>query len=402
MPSTPELRRSEISLQVELITPLLHVRGYAAEETRAAVERASQLIEKAQAQGEPPEDPLLLFSVLYGFWVANLVAFNGDVARELAAHFLALAEKESGSGARMIGHRLMGLSLLHAGDVGEARAHLDRAIALYDPVGHRPLASRFGQDVGAASLAWRSLALWLLGYPEAAGADAERAIRVARESGHSPTLGYALNFCVLQHSLSGDFAAADALIDEFITVKDQMGGRAWGGWATLQRGSVLALTGKLSAAVETITSGVAAIRSTANTMWIPLWLSFLAQAKAETGQLDAARSDIAEAMITVETTRERWCEAEVYRTAGEIELLSPNPDAARAEAHFARALEIARGQQTKFWELRAATSLARLWGSQGKRRQAHDLLFGVHRWFTEGFDTIDLKTSKQMLDKLAR
>jgi len=399
LPSTPSLRRSEIKLQVELITPLLHVRGYAAEETRAAVERARLLMEKAQALGEPPEDPLLLFSVLYGVWVANLVAFNGDAARGLAAHFLALAEKESESGPRMMGHRLMGLSLLHTGDVLEARAHLDRAIALYDPAKHRPLASRFGQDVGAASLAWRSLSLWLLGYPEAARADADRAIRVARESGHSPTLGYALNFCVLQHTLSGDFGAADALIDEFIAVKDQTGGRSWGGWATLQRGSVLALTGKPSAAAETITAGVAAIRSTANTMWMPLWLSLLAKAKAECGQPDAARSDIAEAMIVVETTKERWCEAEVYRTAGEIELLSPKPDAARAEAHFARALDVARQQQTKSWELRAATSLARLWRGLGRRGDAHALLAGVVGWFTEGFDTIDLKTSKQMLEE---
>ena len=199
--------------------------------------------------------------------------------------------------------------------------------------------------------------------------------------------------------MSGDFGAADALIDELITVKDQTGGRSWGGWATLQRGSLLALTGKSSAAVETIAAGVAAIRSTANTMWIPLWLSFLAKAKGETGQFDGARGDIADAMITAETTKERWCEAEVYRTAGEIELLSLGADPNRAEAYFARALDIARKQQTKSWELRAATSLARLWRSQGKRRQAHDLLFGVHRWFTEGLDTIDLKTSKQMLDK---
>jgi predicted ATPase len=142
LPGTPALRREEIKLQVELITPLLHVRGYAAPETRAAVERARLLIERAARLGEHPEDPLLLFSVLYGLWVANLVAFNGDVTRELAIQFLALAEKQSAIGPLMMAHRQMGLSLLHTGDIAEGRAHLDQAIALYDPGEHRPLATR--------------------------------------------------------------------------------------------------------------------------------------------------------------------------------------------------------------------------------------------------------------------
>ena len=132
------------------------------------------LIEQAEALGEPPEDPLLLFSVLYGFWVANFVAFNGDVMRDLAAQFLALAEKQRATVPLMIGHRLMGISLLFTGDIAEGRAHLDQAIALYDPAEHRPLATRFGQDVGVAILSYRSLALWLLGYPEAALRDADR------------------------------------------------------------------------------------------------------------------------------------------------------------------------------------------------------------------------------------
>src|SRR4029077_17098542 len=130
------LRRDEIKLHVELITPLLHVRGYAAPETRAAVERARALIERSRELGELPEDPLLLFSVLYGLWVANLVAFNGDVMREMAIQFSGLAEKQSATGPLMIGRRIMGLSLLHTGDIADGRAHLDQAIALYDPGEH--------------------------------------------------------------------------------------------------------------------------------------------------------------------------------------------------------------------------------------------------------------------------
>ncbi|HKA65260.1 MAG TPA: AAA family ATPase, partial [Methyloceanibacter sp.] len=154
LPSTPELRREQIRLQVALITPLMHVKGYAASETKAAAERARTLIEDAEARGEYPEDPLLLFSVLFSFWTASFVAFDGDALRELASQFLALAETRRAKVPLMIGHRIMG-SLLHMGDFAEGRAHLDRAIALYDPDEHRPLATRFGQDVRVAALSYR-------------------------------------------------------------------------------------------------------------------------------------------------------------------------------------------------------------------------------------------------------
>jgi predicted ATPase len=192
LPATPPLRREEIKLQVALITPLIHVKGYAAPETKAAVERARLLIEQAETLGEPPDDPLLLFSVLYGFWVANYIAFNGDVMRELAAQFLALAQKQGATIPLMMGHRLMGISLLCTGDIAQGRAHSDCAFPLYDPAEHRPLATHFGQDVRVAILCYRSLALWLLGHPEAALADAERALKDAREIGQAATLMYAL------------------------------------------------------------------------------------------------------------------------------------------------------------------------------------------------------------------
>src|SRR6516162_164733 len=294
--ATPALRREEIKLQVALITPLLHVNGYAAPETRAAVERARLLIEQAEALGEPPEDPLLLFSVLYGFWVANLVAFKGDVMRELAVQFLSLADKQKATGPLMMGHRLMGLSLLHTGDIVDGRAHLDRAITFHDPAEHRPLATRFGQDIGAATLSWKSLGFWLLGYPEAALADSEHALKVAREIGHSATLMYVLNFSAWTHILRGNYAAANVLVDEFDALKDQTGSLFWGAWGMMQRGCLLALTGKASDAVETITSGVTAMQSTGTTMWMPLFLSHLSRAYAELGQFDQAWRGMGEAM----------------------------------------------------------------------------------------------------------
>jgi class 3 adenylate cyclase/predicted ATPase len=399
LPATPALRREEIELQVALITPLLHVSGYAASNTKAAVERARLLIKQAEALGEPPEDPLLL-SVLYFLWVGEVVAFNGDAVRELAVQFLALAEKHAATTWIMIGHRLTGLSLLHTGDIVEGRAHLDRAIELYDPAEHRHLAAGFGHDVGVAILSWKSLALWLLGYPEAALAEADLALKEAREIGQAATLMYAL--ASMTYVVCGNYAKANAIVDELVALTDQTGSLFWGAWGMMQRGCVLTLTGKASDAVQTITSGITAWRSTGSTMLMPSYLSYLAGAHAELGQFDDATRCIREAMTAVKATKERWYEAEVNRIAGEIALLPPEQDMAKAEAYFEHALAVARQQQAKSWELRAAISMAQLWRVQGKRLQARDLLASVYGWFSEGFDTIDLEQAKALLDELAQ
>jgi predicted ATPase len=146
---------------------------------------------------------------------------------------------------------------------------------------------------------------------------------------------------------------------------------------------------------------ISAWRSTGSTVWIPFYLSYLASAYADLGQFDEAWRCIDEATNLVETTKQKWCEAEVNRVAGEIGLKSPEPDATKAQAYFERALSVARDQQAKSWELRAAMSMAQLWRDQGKRQQARDLLAPVYGWFTEGFDTPDLKEAKPLLDELA-
>jgi predicted ATPase len=163
----------------------------------------------------------------------------------------------------------------------------------------------------------------------------------------------------------------------------------------------LALTGVASDAVQQITSAITALRPTGSTFWRSLSLSYLAKAYAELGQFDDAWRCIGEAMTAVETTGERMWEAGVHRTSGEIVLLLPKPAAAKAEAYFERALAVARQQQAKSWELRAAMSLARLWRDQGKPQQARDLLAPIYDWFTEGFDTRDLKDAKALLEELA-
>ena len=400
LPGTPALRREQIRLQVALITPLLHVKGYAAPETKVAMDQARLLIEQAEALGEPLQDPLLLFSVLYSFWVANYAAFNGDVMRELAAQFLALAEKQGATVPLMIGHRLMGMSLLNTGDIVEGRAHLDQALALYDPAEHRPLAARFGQDVAVAILSFRSTALWLLGYPEAALADTDHALKRAREIGQAATLMYALTATLITLIHCGNCATATMQFQELVALTDEKGSSFWKALGTMMQGCVLAMTGKASDAIHVITSGATALRSTGSTMWLPLCLSYLARAHAELGQFNDAWRCMGEATTAMETTKEKWFQAEVNLIAGEIALMSPEPDAAKATAHFERALVVARQQQAKSWELRAAMSMARLWRDQGKTQQARELLAPVYGWFTEGFDTCDLKEAKALLDEL--
>jgi predicted ATPase len=334
LPATPALRREQIRLQVALITPLIHVKGYAAPETKSAVERADLLIEQAQARGEPPEDPLLLFSVLYGFWVANFVAFNGDICRDLARRFLALAAKDETAAPPMIGHYMMGNSSLFTGDLVEARAHYDEAVTLYAAREHRPLAMRFGQDVRVAVLSFRSWALWLLGYPDAALVDANQALRDACEIDHAATLMFALALTPQAHFLSANYATASAANDKLLTLAYEKNAGYWKAVGTVLKGNLFAVTGKTLDAIQEITSGLTAFRSTGATLYVPSWLSYLAGAYADLGKIDDACLCIGEAAAAIEMTGQRWCEAEINRVAGEITLMSPEPDAAKAEAYF--------------------------------------------------------------------
>ena len=400
LPGTPALRRQQIKLQVSLMTPLVHVKGYAAPETKAAAERARLLIEQAEALGEPPEDPLLLFVVLYGFWAANYIAFNGDIVRDLGAQFFALVEKQATIAPQMIGYRLMGTSLLSTGEIAEARAHFDKGIALYDPTEHRTLATRFGVDVRVSILSYRSWALWMLGYPEAALADAEAALSDAREIGQAATLMFALNYTSLPHIFRGDYAKAKAVVDELVVLADEKGTLIWKASGLSLQGILLALSGKPAEAIPMIISGRSMYESTGATLGLSWRSPHLSAAYAELGQFDDAWRCVNEAITAVEATKETWCEAESHRVAGEIALKSPEANAPNAQAHFERALAVARAQQAKSWELRAAMSMARLLRDQGKRDEARDQLAPVYGRFTEGFDTLDLKDAKALLDEL--
>jgi len=282
------------------------------------------------------------------------------------------------------------------GDLVDGKEHYDRALAIYDPAEHRPLTTRSGRDIGVTLLSFRSSCVWQLGYPAASRNDAERAVKNARAMGHATTLMYALSRAATSHTFCGNYAAAHAQVDELIALADEKG-KALG---SLMRGRLFALTGKASDAVRAITSGIASLRSTGATLYEPWNLWHLAMAYAELRQPDDARRCIDDAIDKVERSKEKWCEAELHRIAGEIALKSLAPDPEKAEAYFERALAVARQQQAKSWELRAAMSMARLWRDQGKRQEACDLLAPVYGWFTEGSDTLDLKDAKALLDEL--
>jgi predicted ATPase len=295
----------------------------------------------------------------------------------------------------------MATSLAYTGDLTDGRAHYDKAVTLYNPATHRPLAIRFGQDHRVTSLSFRAGPLWILGYPEAALADTEHALEDSREIGQAPTLMFALQHASMTQAHCGYYAAANERADMLIALADDKGSLFWKSYGMMSKARALALTGKVADAVQLMASGLTAYRSTGSMLFQTLFLSSLARGHADLGQIDEAWRRIAEAISAVEATKERIFEAEVNRIAGEIARLSSVPDMAKGEAYFERALAVARKQRAKSWELRAAMSMARLWRDQGKPKQALELLAPVYGWFTEGLDTLDLKQAKALLDELA-
>jgi predicted ATPase len=240
----------------------------------------------------------------------------------------------------------------------------------------------------------------MLGYPKSALADAVQAMSYSREIGHAVTLINTLCLSSLTNLFCGNYSTARAELTEGIALSGERSAIFWKAQATATLGVLSALMGSAADAVNMIDDGLAMWRSTEGTARVPFYMSYLAKAHAMLGRFDDARRCIDEAISTLEVTGEKVWTAEVHRLAGEIVLASSRPDAGKSKAYFERALSVARQQQAKSWELRAAMSMARLWLDQGKRDEARDLLAPVYDWFTEGFDTLDLKEAKALLDAL--
>jgi predicted ATPase len=212
-------------------------------------------------------------------------------------------------------------------------------------------------------------------------------------------LMFILYWACFTETLCGNYASGEELSNELITLAAQKGSPFWKAMGVTVQGCIFGLAGRAADSVQTITSGLTAYRSLGTTLMVPFYLLSLATAHADLGQFDVSWRCIGEAITAVETAN-KWFEAEVHRNAGEIALKSPQLDTAKAEAYFERALAVARAQQTRSWELRAAMSMARLWRDRGKRDEARDLLAPIYGWFTEGFDTFDLKQAKALLEEL--
>jgi tetratricopeptide (TPR) repeat protein len=284
-----------------------------------------------------------------------------------------------------------------AADAADA-ADIDRKNAL---AAYAATEARKAFRAAVATLCHRSMALWLLGYPDAALADANQSLSEAREVGHAVTLTYALAQTIHPCIFLGEYGTANVIGDELVALAEEKGSSFWKAVGMTNRGWSRAMTFNPSEATHELTVGLAAYRSTGSTNSVPIFLSALAKAHFVLRQFDEAWHCLNEAMTIIETTKEVLYEAEVNRLAGEIALLSPEPDRAKAQGYFGRAFTVARKQQAKSWELRAAMSIARLWRDQGKRKEARELLAPVYGWFTEGFDTLDLKEAKALLEELA-
>lgn len=312
-----------------------------------------------------------------------------------------LAEKQDNVDVVITGNLDMGVTLSATGSLERAGIYFDRAFALYSKANANTLVTLTGFDYRHPGMASCAIRLWLLGYPDAALSDCERATARARETKHIGTLLMTMTTAVIVQILCGRYEAAAAMADEIEASSNEKDLTFFLWPARMARGAVSALAGSASAAIQTIISAEAIGRQTGTTLWGPRKKTVLAIAHARLGQFDQARKCVRAALDDVANTKESWFEADAHRVAGEIELLSPERDVADAQVCFERALEVARGQNARSLELRAAMSLARLWSNQDKRFEAHDLLAPIYGWFTEGFDTRDLREAKGLLDQLA-
>jgi predicted ATPase len=279
---------------------------------------------------------------------------------------------------------------------------LERVLALYDPEQHRSLAFSYVQDPRVAALSGLSWALLALGYPEQAKARSREALDAARELSHQNTLAYALLFACMFEQIRRVRRDAQDRAEELIALATEQNFPHFLAVATIVRGWALSEAGEVDAGLAHLQQGIPAWYATGAGLYEPYFLGLQAEAHGRAGSVDQGLDVIAQALRRVEETGERWLEAELHRQAGELMLQQRGTDLTGAEARFRQAMMIARFQNAKLWELRAVTSLARVWSDNGKHEEARDLLAGVYGWFVEGSDTPDLKQAKALLDELAR
>jgi predicted ATPase len=300
-----------------------------------------------------------------------------------------------------LAHRVLGQTLAFLGEFSTAHVHLEREMTLYDLGQHRAFASLYGQDQGVICRSWAALTLWSLGYPDQALRRIREALTLAQELAHPFSLAYAMCFAGMLCQLCRDIQAAQARATAAIALCTEQGFALYLARGTILRGWAMAEQGQEAQGLAQMSQGLVAYQATGAAVFRPYYLAFLAEAYGKVGQAGEGLTLLGEALAAVHKTGERFYEAEIYRLKGEL-LLHAEGGVQNAELTaeecFQQALTLARRQQARSWELRAATSLSRLWQHQGKRAAAYDLLAPVYGWFTEGFDTADLQEARVLLE----
>jgi class 3 adenylate cyclase/predicted ATPase len=396
LPESRERKQLELDIDVTLTSALIGGRGYADPEVATVLEKAQRLVIETAGLGTPQH-----FSVLYGLWGFYYVAGQPEAARAQAAEFLSLAQSGTASGPLLIGHRLLATVMMLCGDYREALPHIEKAALMYRPEEHREFAAGYSQDIGVSALVYSSWALWHCGYPEQATRAAQRALEYSRLFGHAYTLAYALWHIGMKAVFARRVAEAGACADEYVALANEHGFPLWAAYGLIIQGWVAAQNGDARNGIAVIREGLAQVDATGSRLFDHIHLALLAEALALAGKIDEGLAVLNEALANSAASGQKGADAELHRSRGELVRQLPGPDSSEAEGPFRTAIAIAREQGTRGYELRAATSLARLWYEQGRPDEARDLLAPVYGWFTEGFDTADLKEAKALLDQVA-
>jgi predicted ATPase len=390
LPDTPERTRQELDLQITLGPALIPTKGQAAPEGEHAYARARELCRQV---GETPQ----LFPTLIGLWLFYLVRAELQTAHELGAQLLGLAQCQQAPVLLLLAHRVLGTTFLWLGEFTLARAHLEQVMALYDPQQHHFLAFSFGSDLKVHCLSYVALILEWLGYPNQALQKSHEALSLAQDLSHPSGLVVALFFAAWLHYSRREVYVSQERAKAAVTRSAEHGFPFWLAAGTMLGGWALVKQGQGEEGMEQIRQGLATYRATGAEQWRPCSLAVLGEAYREIGQVDEGL----QALALVDKNEERWWEAELHRLRGELLLRQAVPNQPQGEACFQKALDVARYQHAKSLELRAAMSLARLWQHRGQRTEARQLLAPIFGWFTEGFDTADLREAKMLPEELS-
>jgi len=391
LPDIPEHRQKELEFSSALGAVLNVVKGSAAPEAGQAYARARELWEQL---GSPME----FVQVPCG--QSRYHAHRGELdrAQSLAEDLLHLSRRRNDTAGLVMGHYSSGRNLMWVGSFASSRSHLETVLALYDPNSHQPLVRQAGIHPQLAAQAALGVVLFCLGFPDQALAQSNKAIVEARRLPHPPTLAMSLGIDALLLSIIGDDLGLEQRADGLVAVATDQGFPFYRATAAIFRGWVKAKNGDVTEGLSLLRAGSNAYCATGATVWMPLYIALLAGACEIASKIEEGAAWLDQALQLVGRTGERWFAAELDRQKGRLLLRQGHAEA--AEKLYRKALSIAREQEAKLWELRAAASLARLWCDQGRRAAARDLLAPIYGWFTEGFATPDLKEAKALLDEL--